>query len=148
MTVLDRAAATGKPLDFIPFPVLPPGDQYEAWQQAQRLLAPHIGLLKGTHDLADVLDELERGTWQLWLNERTAACTCIKPYPRLKVCEVVLAAGHGADLLATWPILRAWSRERGCRRREYRGRFGWVRMLGLKRGYAVMIDEDDDHGRQ
>lgn len=144
MTLLDRAATTGQSLDLIPFPLLEPEAQAEVWAQAARILGPHIGVMKGTHDLADVLAELEEDRWQLWLNARTAICTQIIRYPRLKVVNAVLAAGYGKDVVAWIPAVEAWSKKLGCSRFECRGRFGWLRLLGLKRGYAVMIRDYAD----
>lgn len=101
----------------------------------------------GTHDMADVLDQVEEGKAQMWKRRSAVIVTEIHQYPRQKVCHFWLATGELSDVIGLHREIVAWAKAEGCDRATLAGRKGWVKALrdeGWNHGLVLMDKELTD----
>lgn len=84
----------------------------------------------GTHTFGDVVEGIQSGRMQLWINGRSAAVTEIVAYPRKKVLHGFLAGGNMREIMAMVPSAAEWGRQQGCTSFTLAGRKGWIRVFG------------------
>lgn len=82
-----------------------------------------------THTLEDVLDAVELGEAQLWLEEDACIVTEIHQAPRAQILHFWIATGKLEPVLALRHKVMAWGKERGCTKATMTGRRGWLRAL-------------------
>jgi len=79
-----------------------------------------------THDIDHVLQELIKGTAQLWPTRGAAVVTEVSQYPTgIRGLTYWLAGGELEDVLRTHAAVERFAREQGCSFIEIRGRRGW-----------------------
>jgi hypothetical protein len=101
----------------------------EDWERCSPWLRAALIWADGTHDLADVLTDIEANRATFWPFERSALVTQIVVYPKLTALTFWLAGGNMTDLLSHEPDVIAWGARHGCERVAMFGRKGWVRRM-------------------
>ena len=93
--------------------------------------------VSGTHAPADIREAIKEGEMQAWQRGESLVVTHIAVWPRLKACEMFVAAGNLDEI---WPLveeeIEPWAKEMGCSRIVGRGRMGWAREI-QKHGYET-----------
>jgi len=83
----------------------------------------------GTHDLADVLQQLEDNEAQLWESENAVIVTEIHLTPRMRVLHFWLATGDLEEVIQLSNVALDWGVSKGCSMATLSGRRGWERVL-------------------
>ena len=94
-----------------------------------------------THSLSDVLDQIERGDAQLWLDDSALIVTEVHDTPRLRELRFWIATGELQAVVDLSERVLDWGRAMGCKRAVLTGRKGWVKALageGWKQEMVVM----------
>jgi len=95
-------------------------------------LAEALEYASGTYTIKDVLDAIECGKMQLWVeegDEDSLIVTEIHQYPRRRALQFFLAAGTLDGVKALRDRALAWGKEEGCDMALAVARFGWERTL-------------------
>lgn len=83
----------------------------------------------------DILEAIQKGKMQAWTQGDTLVVTTINEFPRMKVCDGVVAAGNLKDF---WEIhdeqIVPFAKRHGCARIRGMGRPGWTKEA-MKHGY-------------
>ena len=84
---------------------------------------------RNTHSPLDVLDCVEKGEAQLWLEPNATIVTQIFEHPNEQVLHFWLAAGELESVLELSDKVLEWGKSEGCTRATLSGRKGWARAL-------------------
>lgn len=82
-----------------------------------------------THSGLDVLDCVEKGEAQLWLEPEATIVTQIFEHPNERTLHFWLAAGELESVLELSDKVMEWGKSKGCTRATLSGRKGWARAL-------------------
>jgi len=89
-----------------------------------------------THSVSDVLQDLRRGSAQLWLATddnvvEGIAVTVINDHPQCSTLLIWLCAGIEHEKYTPHICnIEDWAREQGCQKVSLEGRPGWEKVLG------------------
>jgi len=92
----------------------------------------------GTHTIEDVLDQIRRGTAQIWTNEDACIVSEVHDYPRKRVLNFWLATGALPAVIALSREVLAWGKRNGCESATLTGRRGWEKVLATE-GWSPML---------
>lgn len=98
----------------------------------------------GTHNLADILDEIKAGTMQSWVSGETWAVTKIVQFPRKKLLEVVLVIGDLDDAVKLHEVVLEFAAHNNCDMIRTFARDGWHRWAktkGWANGMRIYVKE-------
>lgn len=99
-------------------------DAYRRFRDAFAALAPDL------YPARYIDEQVSRGFWRCWGNDRAAILAEIKVYPSgLKEVHGVAAAGCLGAIVELIPLAEQWGREAGCVRAVIESRPGWERAL-------------------
>ena len=101
----------------------------EEWSRCSPWIEDALVYAQGTHELIDVLAEIDAGRATLWPFERSCLVSQIIDYPRLRQFSYWLAGGDLDDLLSKEAGIREWAASQGCTRMVVPGRMGWRRVM-------------------
>ncbi len=115
-------------------------------QRVNGWLADALAYDGGTHTVEDVHAMLAAGQAQILFHDEGVVVTQILQKPRMRVCQVWLAAGTMHAMRALHPAVIAFAREHGCQRVQFNGRPGWERTFltrddGWKPGLVTFTKE-------
>lgn len=99
----------------------------------------------GTHIFEDVVNNIAKGTMQLWAAPRGCMVTEIVVYPRKKVLNIFLAGGELDQLLDMNNDMTKWAKAQGCVGGTVTGRVGWKKILeplGWKLMHCTYVKEE------
>lgn len=92
-----------------------------------------------THEVADVLEGVHEGRFQMWTGEHSVMVTEVEQYPKGKVLHFFLAGGTMDELSVMFPFVRQWGKDQGCVKATLTGRKGWARSFLTKhRGWREL----------
>lgn len=106
----------------------------QAWARCAPYIEAALRHCGETHALEDVGSGVERGEFQFWPGQRSAAITEVLQAPRMKTLNLWLMGGELKELRALYPSIEAFARAIGCGRvtgGAVFGRLGWGRALGV-----------------
>ena len=111
--------------------IIPVDDIPAAWDVARPNILKALDRSMGRWGERDILAALVSSPefWTLWLHENAALVTRLVGYPRMAVCEIVLAGGENLKSWAQYETLICdYARSKGCQQIEMYGREGWDRI--------------------
>jgi hypothetical protein len=111
------------------------------WSEIRPLLQKGIDRGRGEWEPEDVLEKLRTKEYQLWAGGEpfeVVACTTVVQYPRLKICEIILAGGKNLELCREGKeTIKEWAKSIGCQEIRGGGRRGWLKILGWPHIYTI-----------
>jgi len=82
-----------------------------------------------THTVADMVDRIDSGECDLWVQDEGLLVTKVEDWPQKRVMRFWLAAGKLEDVLALEPRVIVSARKHGCDGMVIDGRKGWAKVL-------------------
>ena len=92
----------------------------------------------GTHDIADVLEMVRRGTAQMWQAGEACIVSEVRDFPKARVLHFWLATGELDAVIALSRDVLAWGKANGCVSATLSGRRGWEKVLAAE-GWSPML---------
>jgi hypothetical protein len=129
------APATPARLQRVAQPVTPVTDVLAQFERCKPWLQEALD--GGHHTIEEVARDIANQTVQFWPGKACAVVTRVHSFPTGKACQVWLAGGDMAELLALQPGLEAWARLMGCTEALIEGRRGWERAM-KPHGYELL----------
>lgn len=120
--------------------MVPPGEIPAIWDDVMGKVSAALEYGDGCYRVSDVRKALQSGQWQLWMDDKSIACTRIAEYPSRRMLFVMLAEGELPSVFAMWPAMRRFGEQNGCTGAKWMGRPGWKRSGVLPEGFRHTHD--------
>lgn len=88
-----------------------------------------LRLAGGTHEVSDVIYELNAGKMQSFATDNAMVVTQIVQHPRKRELNVFLAFGDLDEVMSMQPQVEEFGRRNGCSFLAMSGRLGWTKVL-------------------
>lgn len=130
------------------FPIKPE-DVHKVWDRVTGYLTEAMEYGLKTHNLGDILDEIMRKHFVLWIildnqNEVCgAAVTGVEEYPQMRICSLRWLAGRDINDWQEYglSVLADWAKLNKCDYVRVIGRQGWIRQIknSIPAGHVCLL---------
>lgn len=98
----------------------------------------------GTHSITDIINGVQSGTLQSFIEGETWAVTTIVETPKKRILEIWLVVGDMPDAEKLHDTVEAYARAHGCHMLRTIARKGWVKQArprGWTNGHTVYLKD-------